>query len=62
MTTMDAVHSLGLLYAVQGKLDEAEEMYKRALKGYETRFGSDHRHRHSLRRALVALKDCVETG
>ena len=28
-----AFHNLGLLYADQGKLDEAEKMYKRALQG-----------------------------
>src|SRR5882762_8020148 len=29
------LHRLGLLYADQGKLDEAEKMYQRALQGYE---------------------------
>jgi hypothetical protein len=28
-------HNLGLLYADQGKLVEAEQMYRRALQGYE---------------------------
>jgi len=31
-----ALYGLGLLYADQGKLDEAEEMYQRALQGYES--------------------------
>ena len=31
----DAFHSLGYLYADQGKLAEAEKMYRRALSGYE---------------------------
>ncbi|KAN0067763.1 hypothetical protein V8E54_014010 [Elaphomyces granulatus] len=33
---------LGLLYADQGKLDEAEKMYQRALQGYEKTLGPDH--------------------
>jgi tetratricopeptide (TPR) repeat protein len=57
MTVIDAVNSLGLLYADQGKLDEAEEMYERALRGYEKRFGSNYPHCYSLRRALVTLRD-----
>jgi hypothetical protein len=32
----------GDLYADQGKLAEAEEMYERALKGYEKALGADH--------------------
>ncbi|KFY30536.1 hypothetical protein V494_08120, partial [Pseudogymnoascus sp. VKM F-4513 (FW-928)] len=32
-------HSLGLLYASQGKLVEAEQMYQRALEGYEKAWG-----------------------
>ena len=28
-------HNLGVLYQNQGKLDEAEKMYQRALQGYE---------------------------
>ncbi|KAF2135210.1 uncharacterized protein K452DRAFT_46458, partial [Aplosporella prunicola CBS 121167] len=34
-----AFHSLGVLYADQGKLDQAEEMYERALKGREKTLG-----------------------
>ncbi|KAN0072988.1 HET domain containing protein [Elaphomyces granulatus] len=37
-----ALHGLGLLYADQGKLDEAEKMYQRALQGYEKALGPDH--------------------
>jgi tetratricopeptide (TPR) repeat protein len=33
---------LGLLYADQGKLAEAEEMFQRALRGYEKAWGPDH--------------------
>ncbi|KAJ5761735.1 uncharacterized protein N7511_005117 [Penicillium nucicola] len=35
-------HNLGDLYSDQGKLKEAEEMYQRALAGYEKAFGHDH--------------------
>jgi Tfp pilus assembly protein PilF len=42
MTTIDAVHSMGVLYADQGKRDKAEEMYQRALQGNEKALGRDH--------------------
>src|SRR6266576_506723 len=35
-------YNLGLLYADQGKLDEAEKMYQRALQGKEKAWGPDH--------------------
>ncbi|KAN0077370.1 hypothetical protein V8E54_005674 [Elaphomyces granulatus] len=37
-----ALHELGDLYADQGKLDEAEKMYQRALQGKEKAWGPDH--------------------
>ena len=37
-----ALHSLGDLYAEQGKLDDAEKMYQRALQGKEKVWGPDH--------------------
>ncbi|KAF5669913.1 ankyrin 3 [Fusarium denticulatum] len=37
-----SIHFLGLLYRDQGKLVEAEAMYKRALEGYEKALGRDH--------------------
>ncbi|KAJ5036788.1 hypothetical protein NUH16_004667 [Penicillium rubens] len=37
-----ASHSLGDLYSDQSKLKEAEEMYQRALAGYEKALGPDH--------------------
>jgi tetratricopeptide (TPR) repeat protein len=36
------LHSLGYLYSDQGHLDKAEEMYVRALQGYEKAWGPDH--------------------
>ena len=38
----DECHNLGLLYADQGKLVEAEQMYQRALQGYEKAWGPDY--------------------
>ena len=37
-----AFHNLGRLYSDQGKMDEAETMYQRALQGYEKAWGPDH--------------------
>ena len=34
-STLDTANNLGKLYVSQGKLAEAEEMYTRALRGYE---------------------------
>ncbi|KAK3896647.1 acyl transferase/acyl hydrolase/lysophospholipase, partial [Staphylotrichum tortipilum] len=39
---VDAIHMLGILYANQGRLEEAEAMYQRALHGYEKALGQDH--------------------
>jgi Flp pilus assembly protein TadD len=41
-STLDTVNNLGILYKNQGKLDEAEEMYMRALKGTEKALGVEH--------------------
>ena len=38
----DECYNLGLLYANQGKLVEAKQMYQRALQGYEKAWGPDH--------------------
>jgi tetratricopeptide (TPR) repeat protein len=38
----EAFHNLGALYADQGKLDKAEEMFERALQGEEKALGRDH--------------------
>jgi Tfp pilus assembly protein PilF len=40
--SLDAIGLLGMLYASQGKLAEAEQMYKRALQGYEEAPGPNH--------------------
>ncbi|RYN54782.1 hypothetical protein AA0117_g13318 [Alternaria alternata] len=41
-TVLDAVHMLGVLYANQGRLGEAEQMYERALRGKEEALGVGH--------------------
>ena len=41
-TVLDAVHMLGLLYADQGRLGEAEKMYEWALRGKEEALGVGH--------------------
>ena len=38
----DKYYNLGLLFANQGKLVEAEQMFQRALQGYEKAWGPDH--------------------
>jgi tetratricopeptide (TPR) repeat protein len=40
-STLDTVNNLGLLYKSLGRLDEAEEMYQRALEGYEKALGTE---------------------
>jgi tetratricopeptide (TPR) repeat protein len=42
MSTLETVHNLGLLYSDQGKLAGAEQMYERALAGYEKALGAEH--------------------
>ncbi|KAH8696923.1 hypothetical protein GQ44DRAFT_598083, partial [Phaeosphaeriaceae sp. PMI808] len=40
-STLDTVNNLGALYADQGKPDDAEKMYERALRGKEKALGSE---------------------
>ena len=40
--TLGTVNNLGNLYSDQGRLKEAEAMYRRALEGYEKALGPDH--------------------
>src|SRR5204862_526740 len=41
-STLVTVNNLGLLYADQGRLTEAEPMYQRALSGFQTALGPSH--------------------
>jgi tetratricopeptide (TPR) repeat protein len=54
---LDAVHQLGLLYADQGKLGEAEKMYMRALQGYEEALGPE-----TVERYIPALNTVWNLG
>lgn len=51
-----ALHSLGILCSDQGKLEEAEEMYQRALAGYGQTLGSDHDRTRRVAERLNSLK------
>ncbi len=39
---LDTVNNLGLLYANQGQLAEAEQMYQQALQGFEKALRAEH--------------------
>jgi tetratricopeptide (TPR) repeat protein len=54
---LDAIHFLGILYADQGKLGEVEQMYKRALHGYEEALG-----REQVQQYMPALHTLKNTG
>ncbi|KAN0069133.1 HET domain containing protein [Elaphomyces granulatus] len=54
-STLNTVNNLGGLYANQGKLDEAEKMYQRALQGYEKAFGPENVARY--RQALNTIRN-----
>ncbi|KAL9591387.1 MAG: hypothetical protein Q9179_007775, partial [Wetmoreana sp. 5 TL-2023] len=41
-STLGTVNNLGNFYKAQGKMAEAEEMYMRALRGYEKAWGLEH--------------------
>ena len=44
LLTLRTITGLGDLYSGQGKLEEAEDLYRRALKRYEKAWGPDHRY------------------
>jgi hypothetical protein len=54
-STLGTANNLGLLYADQGKMAEAEAMYVRALQGYESAVGADHPITLAIARNLNAL-------
>jgi Flp pilus assembly protein TadD len=41
--TLETVSKLGVLYKKQGRLMDAETMYRRALDGYEKVLGTEHK-------------------
>ncbi|KAF2625508.1 FabD/lysophospholipase-like protein [Macroventuria anomochaeta] len=56
-STLNTVNNLGLLYADQGKLAEAEKMYQRALQGYKDALGDAH-----VRQYIPALNTLENVG
>ena len=48
-----ASHELGMLYSDQGKMKEAEDMYLRALAGYEKTWGPEHKQALDTRYNLI---------
>jgi len=42
LSTLRTINNLGNLYSDQGRLNEAEKMYERALSGYEKALGPEH--------------------
>ena len=58
----DALHSVGFLFADQGKHAEAEEMYRRALDGYTNARGLDHPNTRLIARNLALLDERKQTS
>jgi hypothetical protein len=52
---MGSLHMLGLLYSDQGKFKEAEEMYERALLGFQTALGPNHPKSSMVMRNMESL-------
>jgi hypothetical protein len=55
----DYLHSFGIAFARQGRHNEAEGMYQRALQGYEKRLGYEHKQCCSIRQALAMKRENV---
>src|SRR5437764_15068417 len=55
-STLSTVNNLGLLYKNQGKMVDAEEMYQRALRGYEKAVGNGHPRKQKIARNLQNLQ------
>jgi hypothetical protein len=55
-STLNTVNNLGMLYANQGKLGEAEKMFMRALQGYEEALGMENVDRYIP--ALILGSNC----
>ena len=56
-----ALHNVGILYADQVKLVEAEKMYRRVLDGYINARGSDHPNTRLTAIYLALLREKVNT-
>ena len=60
--TFETVHNLGDLYRDQGNLDEAEDMFRRALKGYPEAGGLEHPNRKLIVNNLQSLQKKGKRG
>jgi hypothetical protein len=56
-STLDTVNNLGNLYKSQGKMAEAEEMYMRALHGYEKLLWVPPARIESVKQSLSSLRE-----
>ena len=56
MAAVHVMHSLGNLYFDQGRLDEAEAMYERALQGFYRALGPSHPKYQMVLQGLQSLK------
>lgn len=56
LSTLDTINNLGSLYGAQGKLERAEDTYKRALKGYEATLGPHHERTNEVLTAFLDLE------
>ena len=61
ISTLDTVNNLGLLYKNQGKMAEAEKMYRRALDGYINARGSGHPSTRLIAKNLSLLRERKST-
>jgi tetratricopeptide (TPR) repeat protein len=58
--TLKVLHSLAYLRKDQGKLDEVDKMYQRALQGHKKALGLDHIETLMVLQCLANL--CIEQG
>jgi tetratricopeptide (TPR) repeat protein len=58
--TAGGLSNLALLYRQQGKLAEAEPLYKRALAIFERALGSEHSHSVTCRENLASVRAEIE--
>ena len=60
-STLATLNNLGLLYGNQGELREAEDLYVRALAGFEKALGPEHDKIIGTPRNLVNLKHILKS-
>ena len=56
LLALNTFNNLGCLYGAQGKLERAEDTYKRALKGYEATLGPHHERTNETLTAFIDLE------